>query len=651
MHLYEFIKLHHIEQIYVSPALTDHLNTVLSNFNTVYIHTNTPTLFYSLYRPIDLNIIQKHYGPKFIYWHNNDCNPDYKNRRDIVKKIKNMNIITHICSSQQTSKYLDLQNIKHIMITISYSSICVDNLNDTLNDSLHDKVNRVYDINSCNTKLQLNDIFDKVWVINMEKDLRKKELMNEKMSLIDIDFDFFSAIDGSQEPYAYEYDIYRHLPYDRDGAHIKEKTNHKRMIPSVGGYGYLKTWSLILKTAISKKLNRILVFDDDVIFDKDFNIKVSQFFHTIGKVWKIITLGVSQHVWSTVNLKNGYYNTPFHTDGSFAIGLDSSIYQELLYEIDKVNCVFDSGPVREIYKCYSDLCYTCYPNIVIADVSTSSIGGKRLITSFAKKVKWTLNNFNYIPYLDILVSVIIPMYNAENTICMCLDSLLNQTYRHLEIIVVNDCSTDTSVQKVDAYCNKYVNNVFLYHTNENGGCYKARNLGIAHTKGKYIAIQDADDISLPTRIEKQVQQFIENDIIICGCNFIRAHEPFTLQNINKIIEQTKKYKTCIPRFGLVTLMFDKTVFDTYGTFRDDFYHSMDEEYCNRLYINLYGHLSKKHIHTLLSSNNIDNKDFYRKIDQLLYASTPMTNTNISSRYDKNIRNKVRNIVLNDLLNK
>ena len=146
-------------------------------------------------------------------------------------------------------------------------------------------------------------------------------------------------------------------------------------------------------------------------------------------------------------------------------------------------------------------------------------------------------------------------------------------------------------------------------------------------------------------------EFIENDIIICGCNFIRAHEPFTLQNINKIIEQTKKYKTCIPRFGLVTLMFDKTVFDTYGTFRDDFYHSMDEEYCNRLYFNLYGHLSKKHIHTLLSSNNIDNKDFYRKIDQLLYASTPMTNTNISSRYDKNIRNKVRNIVLNDLLNK
>ena len=89
------------------------------------------------------------------------------------------------------------------------------------------------------------------------------------------------------------------------------------------------------------------------------------------------------------------------------------------------------------------------------------------------------------------VSVIVPVYNVENYLEKCLTSLVNQTLKDIEIIVVNDGSTDNSQKIIDRYEKKY-SNVKAY-VKKNGGVSDARNYGINKAKGKYIAFVDGDD--------------------------------------------------------------------------------------------------------------------------------------------------------------
>ena len=100
-----------------------------------------------------------------------------------------------------------------------------------------------------------------------------------------------------------------------------------------------------------------------------------------------------------------------------------------------------------------------------------------------------------------LVSVIIPTYNAETTIVRALDSVFAQTYRNLEITVVDDDSSDKTRSLVDAYCSYGVK---LLTLDIQQGAGAARNLGIKSTNGEFIAFLDADDEWLPEKIEKQV---------------------------------------------------------------------------------------------------------------------------------------------------
>ena len=86
------------------------------------------------------------------------------------------------------------------------------------------------------------------------------------------------------------------------------------------------------------------------------------------------------------------------------------------------------------------------------------------------------------------VSVIVPVYNTEKYLSKCLDSLVNQTLKDIEIIIVNDGSPDNSQKVIDEYVSKY-SNVFGYKK-ENGGLSDARNYGISKAKGKYIIFID-----------------------------------------------------------------------------------------------------------------------------------------------------------------
>lgn len=121
----------------------------------------------------------------------------------------------------------------------------------------------------------------------------------------------------------------------------------------------------------------------------------------------------------------------------------------------------------------------------------------------------------------VLISVILPMYNASNTIERVLDSVKNQTYLcNYEVLVVNDGSNDQSKNIVENYIssNPYFNVLLI--DQENSGVSKARNEGLRISKGDYIAFLDSDDVWFPNKIEEQMKLLnSRHDIDLLGCAF------------------------------------------------------------------------------------------------------------------------------------
>ena len=126
--------------------------------------------------------------------------------------------------------------------------------------------------------------------------------------------------------------------------------------------------------------------------------------------------------------------------------------------------------------------------------------------------------FNH-PPTDSMVSVIIPLYNRESTIIRAVQSVLNQTYSNLEVIIVDDCSTDNSVKTVKSLSDPRVR---LIELETNGGACRARNIGAANANGEFIAFQDSDDEWLPDKLEKQLafMQSGQYDFTFCQANLI-----------------------------------------------------------------------------------------------------------------------------------
>ncbi len=129
------------------------------------------------------------------------------------------------------------------------------------------------------------------------------------------------------------------------------------------------------------------------------------------------------------------------------------------------------------------------------------------------------------------VSVIIPVYNTEKYLKKCLDSIINQEYQVLEIIVINDGSTDNSKRIINNYMKKY-NNI-VYFEKSNSGQASARNLGLQHAKGKYISFIDSDDY-VEKDLYKELDKYMDKnyDIIIFDYNYIFSDHNRITKGIN-----------------------------------------------------------------------------------------------------------------------
>ncbi|MFA6436778.1 MAG: glycosyltransferase family 2 protein [Candidatus Paceibacterota bacterium] len=125
---------------------------------------------------------------------------------------------------------------------------------------------------------------------------------------------------------------------------------------------------------------------------------------------------------------------------------------------------------------------------------------------------------------NLLVSIIIPAHNAENYIRRAIESALNQTYKNIEIFVIDDGSTDNTAKIIKSYKDPRI--IYLYQ--ENGGQGKARNYAISKSTGKYITFLDADDIYLPEKVEQEAKFLIANPkykIAYCDMLHFYADKP------------------------------------------------------------------------------------------------------------------------------
>lgn len=186
------------------------------------------------------------------------------------------------------------------------------------------------------------------------------------------------------------------------------------------------------------------------------------------------------------------------------------------------------------------------------------------------------------------ISIIVPVYNVEEYLVECLDSLINQTYKNIEIILVNDGSKDNSPKICDDYARKD-NRIKVIHK-ENGGVSSARNTGIKNASGKYICFVDSDDIVLKCYVSRMYEQIKKYKVkyVIFGHskNYSIIEENSKIKyNIHLINKESKKFSNLIIRekinspycklFDLQHIKSNKLFFDERVCIGEDFLFNME----------------------------------------------------------------------------
>ena len=136
------------------------------------------------------------------------------------------------------------------------------------------------------------------------------------------------------------------------------------------------------------------------------------------------------------------------------------------------------------------------------------------------------------------VSLIIPVYNVENYIEKCLDSVINQTLKYMEIIIVNDGSKDSSKQKIEKYLKKYP--TIKYLEKENGGLSDARNYGMPYATGEYVAFLDSDDYVEKTMYEEMYNLGKKENADMVECDFVWEYPNKKREDIGEIYNTKKE---------------------------------------------------------------------------------------------------------------
>lgn len=214
-----------------------------------------------------------------------------------------------------------------------------------------------------------------------------------------------------------------------------------------------------------------------------------------------------------------------------------------------------------------------------------------------------------------MISVIMSIYNNSTTLQDSIDSILDQSFTDFEFLIIDDGSTDNTQKILDQYrSNKKVR---LFKNQKNIGLTKSLNILIDKAKGEYIARHDADDISLKTRLEKQLNFMKKYNLQISTSRAIKSNNKKLIPGISYYIPNklVMKYKN---PFIHGTLLIDTEILKRFR-YDEEYYFSQDYELFTRLIKDYKIMTINKGLYILNVENNISNKYKYEQNQDFLKA--------------------------------
>eukprot|EP01137_Pigoraptor_chileana_P036912 Opistho-2@33241 len=376
--------------------------------------------------------------------------------------------------------------------------------------------------------ITINEYFDRVFYVNVDTQTGRRDTMRAALKSVGILAERFPAIDAETPALQAQHEAYMQRPL---GSYERRRKRGK-LLASAGAFAYLKTCDTLVRMARQRGYKRILLLDDDVSFHSEFNREFDRKIRLIPDDWKVLYLGASQHVWLPTaitwmpGLKNEFYH-PLVTDGSFAVALDASVFDLILFEMSKTAHNFDSGALRATLVPYHLQSYAFFPNLIVADVSQSLIRGPRNVTAMARALRWDMSLYASATQAEPLptVCIVVAAHNAARTIEPSLESLLLQTHTAIEIIVVDDNSDDATRDIVSRVSQRSGGRVKLVRNINPRGPLASRAIGLVHCKGDIYMNHNPDDIASPDRVAVQISPIVDNRADITLAYGLRATFP------------------------------------------------------------------------------------------------------------------------------
>ena len=214
-----------------------------------------------------------------------------------------------------------------------------------------------------------------------------------------------------------------------------------------------------------------------------------------------------------------------------------------------------------------------------------------------------------------LVSIVIPTYNTNDSLKKAINSALEQTYKSIEIIVVDDNSPDSNGRKncekiMESYKSNNKIKYVKHKQNKNGSA--ARNTGVTHSKGFYIAFLDDDDFFYKEKIEKQIKFMIENNYDFCGC-YCKMYKNIYSFKIKENYISDVLFARKVPQTS--SFVMTKSLFLQLNGFDETYIRHQDYEFlirvCLKTKIGIFPEVLYER-----TSNNVDNRAKGKKLEEI-----------------------------------
>ena len=249
-----------------------------------------------------------------------------------------------------------------------------------------------------------------------------------------------------------------------------------------------------------------------------------------------------------------------------------------------------------------------------------------------------------------IISICIPVYNAEKYVAETLESAINQTYKNIEIIIVDDGSVDKSWEIIERYRNKYPHIIKAFKQENKGGC-AARNKAFLESRGDFIQWLDADDVLESTKIEKQLKSinFNKDTDIVLSCSFGKFYNDRSKSIFNK----NSLYKDLTPYEWLISYLttgdffyphcwlINRKIIQKAGLWNETVLLNQDGEYFTRVVANssFIKFVSEAIVYYRTGNlNSVSTKKTIAKISSLINTNILIVDNILEHFNDQNMKN-------------